>query len=199
MRPDRRIPYAPFMFITIAAALAPNPSLPVQDGGGAARSAETSKQARAWRYEEPGNNCTATRASGQEWIQLRLTRWRDLSDSILFHRPGLAPLWPEEGHPTNRSEAEDAADAEASYNLEVRIDGRPIETVAAFNAMILDHGNRPGPTYRFGIRQQPFLRALRTGRTLELYRAGQRLARIPINGLAPTARRMAACAAQPTR
>lgn len=168
-------------------------------GGGAARSAENLEQAGTWRYEEPGNNCTATRGVGRDWVQLRLTRWRDLSDSILFHRPGLAPLWPEEGHPTGRTEAEDAADAEASYRLEVRIDGRPIATVAAFNSMILNHGNRPGPTYRFGIRQQPFLQALPTGRTLELYRAGQRLARVPLTGLAPIARRMAECAARPTR
>jgi len=165
----------------------------------AARSAETSKQPNPWRYEEPGNNCTLTASLAGSWVQLRFTRWRDLSDSILFHRPGLAPLWPEEGYPTNRTEAEDAADAEAAYRLEVRIDGRPVETVAAFNAMILDHAGRPGPTYRFGIRQQPFLRALQRGRTLELYRAGQRLARIPINGLTADARRLAACAARPLR
>lgn len=60
--------------------------------------------------------------------------------------------------------------------------------------MLLNHGNRPGPIYRFGIRQQPFLQALRTGRTLELCRA-----RLPINGLAPTAHRIAECAALPVR
>jgi len=197
-----------FSFVA-AAALTLNPPLDFEGrgtarvasgGGAAAQTAISTKQSSGWRYEEPGNNCAATRAlPGNQWIQLRLTRWRDLSDSILFHRPGLAPLWPEEGHPTNRTEAEDAADAEAAYRLEVRIDGRRIETVAAFNSMILDHAGRPGPTYRFGIRQQSFLRALRTGRILELYRAGQRLARVPINGLAPTARRMATCAARPTR
>jgi hypothetical protein len=155
--------------------------------------------ANGWTYEEPGNNCTATRTVGDAWVQLRLTRWHDLSDSILLHRPGLPPLWSEEGLPTGRTELQEAADSEAFYHLEVRIDGRPVETVGGFNAMILDHDDRPGPTYRFGIRQQPFLRALRTGRTLELYQRGQRLAAIPIRNSADLARRMTACAARPIR
>lgn len=152
-----------------------------------------------WTYAEAGNSCTATRGSGRDWFQLRVTRWRDLSDSILFHRPGLAPLWSEENLPTGRSEAQEAADADASHHFEVRIDNRPIETVAAFHSMLVDHGGRPGPTYRFGIRQQPFLRALGNGRTLELFQRGRRLATIPIRGSATLARRLTACAARPLR
>lgn len=155
--------------------------------------------ANGWAYEEPGNNCTATRTVSGAWVQLRLTRWHDLSDSILLHRPGLPPLWSEEGLRTGRTEAQEAADAEAFYHLEVRIDGRRIEGVGGFNSMILGHGGRAGPTYRFGLRQQPFLRALRTGRTLELYRNGRRLAAIPIRNSADLARRLTACAARPIR
>jgi hypothetical protein len=152
-----------------------------------------------WTYEEPGNNCTATRTHSGAWVQLRLTRWNDLSDSILFHRPGLPPLWSEEGLTTGRTPAEEEADAEAGYHLQVRIDGRPVETTPAFTSMILAHEGRPGPTYRIGIRQQPFIRALRTGRALELLHRGRRLAAIPIRGSAEIARRMSACVARPVR
>lgn len=152
-----------------------------------------------WTYEEPGNACAATRSANGDWVQIHLTRWNDLSDSILLHRPGLNPLWSEEGYPSGRTEAQEDADENVAYGLEVRIDGRPVEAVSGFTTMLLNYGGRPGPTYRFGLRQQAFLRALATGRTLQLYRHGQRLAAIPIRGMATTARRMAICVDLPTR
>jgi hypothetical protein len=59
--------------------------------------------------------------------------------------------------------------------------------------MLLDLNNRPGPTYRFGIRQQPFIKALRTGRVLEVFRHGRRLAAFPIAGSRAMAQSMSSC------
>lgn len=188
------------MFIlAAAAAFALIPPLEQDGGEAAATTSQPSQQPQTpWTYAEQNNVCTLTRAlPGGQWVQIRMTRWRDLSDSILFYRPGLAPLWSDDGHPTGRTEAEDRAEAEAFYRLDIRIDGRPVATLGATNAMILDHAGRPGPTWRFGVRQQPFLRALKRGRTLTLHRAGQPVATVPIAGLAAEARRLAACAAQP--
>ncbi|HTU13046.1 MAG TPA: hypothetical protein VMG08_19310 [Allosphingosinicella sp.] len=67
------------------------------------------------------------------------------------------------------------------------------------NSMLLDFQGRPGPSYRFGIRREPFITALRTGRRLELRRQGRLLAAFPIPGSADMARRMAACVARPAR
>jgi hypothetical protein len=179
----------------LTAALTPSVSIP--QPARLERSRETLPN--GWTYSEPVNNCVATRTSGRDWMQLHLTRWDDLSDSILFYRPGLPPLWSEENLPTGRTPAQEEADADAYYHLDVRIDGRPVETFGGFNAMIVDYDSRPGPTYRFGIRQQPFLRALARGRTLELFHRGRRLVSMPINNMAATARRMAACVALPPR
>lgn len=149
--------------------------------------------ANGFYYDEVGNGCMAARDAGDARLIIRLSRWNDLSDSLLFHRPGLPPLWTEEGHPSGLTPAQEEADGEAGYNFEIRVDGRPVEAVAAMNSMLLDLNGRPGPTYRFGIRQQPFLAALRTGRTLELFRHGRRLASFPIAGSRDMAARMARC------
>jgi hypothetical protein len=152
-----------------------------------------------WFYGEAGNGCRAARqlADGTRLI-MNLTRWNDLSDSLILSRPGLAPLWSEPGHPSGRTEAQERADDAANYHLSIRIDGRALPATAT-NSMLLDFQGRPGPSYRFGLRQQPFLAALARGRRLELLRHGRVLAAFPIAGSRAMARRMTACVAQPAR
>ncbi len=155
--------------------------------------------ANGWFYGEAGNGCRAARElpDGTRLI-MNLTRWNDLSDSLILSRPGLAPLWSEPGHPSGLTEAQERADGEANYHFSIRIDGRPVPTTA-MNSMLLDFQGRPGPSWRFGISQQPFLAALARGRRLELLRHGRILATFPIGGSRDMARRMAACVARPAR
>lgn len=152
-----------------------------------------------WFYGEAGNGCRAARElpDGTRLI-INLTRWHDLSDSLILSRPGLPPLWSEPGLPSGRTEVEEREDGEAGYHLTVRIDGRAVPGTP-MNSMLLDFQGRPGPSYRFGIRRQAFLAALRTGRRLELRRRGQILAAFPINGSGDMAHRMSACISRPVR
>jgi hypothetical protein len=152
-----------------------------------------------WFYGEAGNGCRAARelADGTRLI-MNLTRWRDLSDSLILSKPGLAPLWSEPGWPSGRTEAEERADGDAGYHLSVHIDGRVVPGTP-MNSMLLAFQGRPGPSWRFGIRREAFLAALRTGRRLELRRRGRVLAAFPIRGSADMARRMAVCVARPSR
>jgi hypothetical protein len=152
-----------------------------------------------WFYGEAGNGCRAARQlpDGTRLI-MNLTRWNDLSDSLILSKEGLAPLWSEPGFPSGRTGAEERADAEAGYHLSVRIDGRSVPGTA-MHSMLLDFQDRPGPSYRFGISQRPFLAALARGRRLELLRRGRVLAVFPISGSRDMARRMAACVERPAR
>ena len=175
-------------FAALALMLAPQPAPPA-----AAPASSGRLLSNGWYYEEIGNSCMAARDAAGGRLFIRMTRWNDLSDSLLFYRPGLPPLWSEDGQPSGLTEAQEEADADAGYHLAIRIDGRAVEQVTGFNSMLLDQPGGPGPTYRFGIRQQPFLQALRTGRTLELYRKGQRLASFPIRGSRDMAARLARC------
>jgi len=152
-----------------------------------------------WFYGEAGNGCRAARQlpDGTRLI-MNLTRWNDLSDSLILSKEGLVALWSEPGWPSGRSEAEEQADGEANFHLSVHIDGRLVAGTA-MSSMLLDFQGRRGPSYRFGIRQQPFLAALGAGRRLELRHRGRILAIFPIAGSADMARRMAACVARPTR
>jgi hypothetical protein len=152
-----------------------------------------------WFYGEAGNGCRAARqlADGTRLI-MNLTRWNDLSDSLILSRPGLVPLWSEPGHPSGRTEAQERADGEANYHLSIRIDGRALPDTP-MNSMLLDFQDRPGPSYRFGLRQQPFLAALARGRRLELLHRGRVLATFRISGSRDMARRMTACVARRAR
>jgi len=152
-----------------------------------------------WFYGEAGNGCRAARQlpDGTRLI-MNLTRWNDLSDSLVLSRPGLTPLWSEPGHPSGRTEAQEREDGEAYYHLTIRIDGRTLPTTPT-NAMLLDFQDRPGPSYRFGLRQQPFLAALARGRRLELLHRGRSLATFPIAGSREMARRMTACVSRRAR
>ena len=156
--------------------------------------------ANGWFYDEPGNSCLAVRQVGAARIVLRLTRWDDRSDNIHFYRPNLPLLWSEEGYPSGRTEAEEQADQDAGFHLEVRIDGRVVPDRWGGNAMLFNDpkepSETPGAAYKYGIDQAAFLRALRTGRTLELFHRGKRLISAPISRSADMARRMTACVAR---
>ncbi|HTU13047.1 MAG TPA: hypothetical protein VMG08_19315 [Allosphingosinicella sp.] len=73
--------------------------------------AEPRMLSNGWFYGEAGNGCRAARElpDGTRLI-MNLTRWRDMSDSLILSRPGLALLWSESGLPSGRTEAEERAD-----------------------------------------------------------------------------------------
>lgn len=139
-----------------------------------------------WHYGEAGNYCMAIRElPGGERLTLRLAKWDDMSDSLIFWAPGLPPL-----------DLDDESAAERHYDLEVRIDGRSVPR--AMHSTMLDAFDRkPGPTYRLGIAQKPFIAALARGRSLEIRRAGKLLRAFPIAGSAAMAGLFADCVAKP--
>lgn len=141
--------------------------------------------ANAWHYGEAGNYCMAIRElPGGERLSMRLAKWDDMSDSLILWAPGLAPL-----------DLDDEAAAERFHDLEVRIDGRRVPR-AMHSTMIEDFDGKPGPSYRLGIAQQPFIAALARGRSLEISRRGKRVRAFPIAGSAEMARLFAACVAK---
>jgi hypothetical protein len=139
-----------------------------------------------WHYGEAGNYCMAIRElpAGAR-LSMRLAKWDDMSDSLILWAPGLAALDPE-----------DEKAAERHYDLEVRIDGRPVPR-AMHMAMIEDFDGKPGPSYRLGIAQQAFIKALAKGKRLEVLRAGKRVASFPIAGSAGMAAAFKACVEKP--
>ncbi len=147
---------------------------------------ETPKRlANGWYYGEAGNYCMAIRElPGGARLTLRLAKWDDMSDSLILWQPGLEPL-----------DLDDEAAAERFHDLEVRIDGRPVPR-AMHSTMIEDFDGKPGPSYRLGIAQQPFIAALAKGKSLEIRRAGRPVRAFPIAGSAAMARLFAACVAK---
>ena len=75
--------------------------------------------ANGWHYGEAGNYCMAIRAlpSGER-LSMRLAKWDDMSDSLIFWAPALPAL-----------DLDDEAAAEKRYGLEVRIDGRAVNPI----------------------------------------------------------------------
>ncbi len=114
-------------------------------------------------------------------LSMRLAKWDDHSDSLILWAPGLPALDPE-----------DEAAAERHYDLEVRIDGRQVPRAMHSN-MLEAFDGKPGPTYRLGIAQKPFVAALAKGRRLEIKRSGRLVRVFPIAGSAAMARLFAAC------
>ena len=141
--------------------------------------------ANGWHYGEAGNYCMAIRElPGGARLSMRLAKWDDMSDSLILWAPGLAPL-----------DLDDEAAARRHYNLQVRIDGRPVPR-AMHSTMIEDFDGKPGPTYRLGIAQKAFIAALAKGRRLEIVRAGKPVRSFPIAGSAAMAGLFAACVAK---
>lgn len=170
---------APSPLLALAVLLAVSPA-------GARPPVETPRRlANGWHYGEAGNYCMAIRElPGGERLSMRLAKWDDMSDSLILWAPGLAPL-----------DLDDEAAAERFHDLEVRIDGRLVPR-AMHSTMIEDFDGKPGPSYRLGIMQKPFIAALARGRTLEIRRAGKRVRAFPTAGSAAMARLFAACVAK---
>ncbi|HEX9964945.1 MAG TPA: hypothetical protein VGB04_08165 [Allosphingosinicella sp.] len=141
--------------------------------------------ANGWFYGEAGNYCMAIRElPGGPRLTLRLAKWDDHSDSLILWRPGLDPL-----------DINDEAAADRRHDLEVRIDGRLVPP-AMHSTMLEDFDGKPGPTYRLGIAQQPFIASLARGKTLEIRRSGRSVAVFPISGSSAMARLFATCVAK---
>jgi hypothetical protein len=141
--------------------------------------------ANDWFYGEAGNYCMAIRElPGGQRLTMRLAKWDDMSDSLILWAPGLLPL-----------DLDDEAAAQRHYDLTVSIDGRPVPR-AMHSTMIESFDGKPGPSYRLGIAQKPFIAALARGRRLEIKRAGRRVAAFPIAGSAAMARLFADCVAK---
>ncbi len=138
--------------------------------------------ANGWYYGEAGNYCMAIRElESGERLSMRLAKWDDHSDSLILWAPGLPPL-----------DLDDEAAAERHYDLEVRIDGRRIRSAMHSN-MLEEYDGKPGPSYRLGIAQKPYIAALASGRRLEIMRAGKLVRAFPIAGSAAMARLFADC------
>lgn len=141
--------------------------------------------ANGWYYGEAGNYCMAARElTAGERLSMRLAKWDDHSDSLILWAPGLPPLDPE-----------DEAAADRHYDLEVSIDGRRIARAMHSN-MLEEFDGKPGPTYRLGIAQKPFIAALARGRKLEIKRSGKLLHAFPIAGSGAMARLFSECVAK---
>lgn len=161
-------------------------TLLLSPASGARPPVETPRRlANGWFYGEAGNYCMAIRElPGGERLSMRLAKWDDHSDSLILWAPGLPPLDPE-----------DEAAADRHYDLEVRIDGRPIARAMHSN-MLEEFDGKPGPSYRLGIAQKPFIAALASGRRLEIKRAGKLVNAFPIAGSAAMARHFSDCVAK---
>lgn len=136
-----------------------------------------------WYYGEAGNSCVGIReipAVGR--LSMNLTRWDDLSDSVVFWKQGLPPF------------PEDEAASDRGYDVEILIDRRAIPLLSVF--AMENYLDQPGPSYRIGIRQKQFIAALATGRTLQIRRAGKLLATFPIARSATMAGEMRKCVAK---
>jgi hypothetical protein len=142
--------------------------------------------ANGWHYGEAGNYCMAIRElAGGERLSMRLAKWDDHSDSLILWAPGLPALDPE-----------DEAAMDRHYDLEVSIDGRRIPRAMHSN-MLEEYDGKPGPSYRLGVAQKPFIAALAKGRKLEIRRAGKLVRAFPIAGSAAMARLFAGCVEKP--
>lgn len=165
----------------------------------AARAGEAPRRSGDWFVGEPGNLCLAIREADGARLTLALTRWDDLSDAVLFWRPGLPPLWsdPAEGWSTGLTQEAEDASAEANFHLELRVDGALVPLFP--NTWMTQEPDQPGPTYRLGLEQQPLISALERGTLLEVVRAGEVLGAFPIAGSGRVARRLARCVAREPR
>lgn len=162
------------LLLAAAAATAASARAPVE---------EPRLLSNGWHYGEAGNYCMAIRRlDGGARLMMRLAKWDDMSDSLILSAPGL-PLLDEE----------DEAAAARDHDFAVHIDGRPVPLVPGSAFMLAEDADIPGPSYRIGIMQQPFIAALRRGRTLEIRRAGRPLATFPIASSAAMSRTFAAC------
>jgi hypothetical protein len=143
--------------------------------------------ANGWHYGEAGNYCMAIRelAPNGPRFSMRLAKWNDMSDSLIFWAPGLAPM----------SDEDEAAIAR-NHDVRVTIDGKALRLLPNWTRMLEDFDDKPGPTWRIGIPQAAFIAALARGKTLEIRRSGQTIARFPIARSSAMAAEFRTCVAK---
>jgi hypothetical protein len=105
-----------------------------------------------WFYGEAGNYCMAIRElPGGARLSMRLAKWDDHSDSLIYWAPGLPAL-----------DLEDEAAAQRHHDLEVRIDGRRIPE-AMHSTMLEDYDGKPGAHLSPGNHAEALHRGPRQG------------------------------------
>lgn len=151
-----------------------------------------------WIFGEAGNNCMARyQRDDGSYAMLALTKWDDLSDSLLYWRPGLEPMADPEP-PEGASEETIAAwEDQASSGWGV---GLEIDLVPYHLATLISDSRAPDDpdvlVWRIGLLQQEFLDALATGETLTVARNGEAVDNFPVAGSAELAERLRQCVAE---
>jgi hypothetical protein len=135
-----------------------------------------------WVWGEAGNNCIARfqRPDGS-YAMMALTKWNDLSDAILYWRPGLEPMAdPEPDESASQAEI-DAWEEQASsgWGVGLEIDQVPFH-LATLISDSRDAGDPDRLIWRIGVLQQEFLDALATGESLTIARNGEIVDQFPV-------------------
>lgn len=153
--------------------------------------------ANGWVYGEAGNNCVARyQRDDGSYAMLALTKWNDLSDSLVYWRPGLAPMADPEPPAGSSDEIFEAWEEQASdgWGVGLEVDGVPYHLAT----MISDRPSIEDPdrtVWRIGLLQQEFLDALETGDTLTVAHNGEAIDTFPVSGSAELATLLRACVA----
>lgn len=151
-----------------------------------------------WVFGEAGNNCVARleRPDGS-YAMMALTKWDDMSDGLIYWRPGLEPMADPEP-PETASDAEFEAwenQAQSGWGVGLEIDGAPYHLATWISDMqAIEDPERV--VYRIGLLQQEFLDALETGETLTIARNGEAIDQFPVAGSAELAGLLRQCVAR---
>lgn len=150
-----------------------------------------------WVWGEAGNNCVARfeRPDGS-YAMLALTKWSDLSDSLLYWRPGLESMAdPEPGENASQTEIDAWEDQSSSgWGLGVEIDQVPYH-LATWISDSRDAGDPDRLIWRIGVLQQEFLDALSTGETLTIAHNGEVVDEFPVTSSQGLAAMLRQCVA----
>ncbi|MBC2778325.1 hypothetical protein [Parasphingopyxis marina] len=150
-----------------------------------------------WVFGEAGNNCIARyQRDDGSYAMMALTKWDDLSDSLLYWRPGLQPIADPEPGEEAGADAIDAWEEQASSGWGV---GLEIDLVPYHIGTLISDSRDPAepdrPIWRIGLLQQEFLDALETGTTLTVARNGEVVDAFPVAGSADLAAMLRQCVA----
>ncbi|MGJ8537967.1 MAG: hypothetical protein ACSHW2_12495, partial [Parasphingopyxis sp.] len=81
-----------------------------------------------WIFGEAGNNCVARyQRDDGGYAMLALTKWNDMSDSLIYWRPGLEPMADPEPPESSSDEVFEAWEEQASsgWGVGLEVDGVP--------------------------------------------------------------------------
>ena len=150
-----------------------------------------------WVFGEAGNNCVARyQRDDGSYAMLSLTKWNDLSDSLLYWRPGLEPMADPEPPADSSDEIFEAWEDQASngWGVGLEVDGTPYHLATWISdSQSIEDPNRI--VWRIGLLQQEFLDALATGETLTVAHNGEAADSFPVSGSAELAAMLRQCVA----